>query len=46
MSKGDAANARADFAMALSLNGRNFTAAVGTQALQVGKALDTLAGKK
>lgn len=43
--KGDVAAARADFGKALSLNGRNFTAAVGIQALQVGKALDTLAGK-
>lgn len=45
INKGDAANARADFAKALALNGRNFTAAVGIQALQVGKALDALAGK-
>ena len=46
VAKGDVAGGRADFAKALSLNGRNFTAAVGMQALQVGKALDTLAGKK
>jgi tetratricopeptide (TPR) repeat protein len=43
--KGDVAGARGDFAKALSLNGRNFTAAVGMEALQVGKALDALAGK-
>jgi tetratricopeptide (TPR) repeat protein len=43
--KGDVAGAKADFSKALSLNGRNYTAAVGIQALQVGKALDVLAGK-
>jgi tetratricopeptide (TPR) repeat protein len=43
--KGDVAGARGDFAKALSLNGRNFTAAVGIEAFQVGKALDALAGK-
>jgi tetratricopeptide (TPR) repeat protein len=43
---GDVEGARADFAKALMLNGRNHTAAVGMQALQVGKALDALAGKK
>lgn len=43
--KGDVAGARADFARALALNGRNRTAGVGMEALQVGKALDALAGK-
>jgi tetratricopeptide (TPR) repeat protein len=45
ISKGDVVGARADYAKALSLNNRNFIAAVGMQALQVGKALDALAGK-
>jgi tetratricopeptide (TPR) repeat protein len=45
-SGGDVEGARADFAKALALNGRNHTAAVGMQALQVGKALDVLSGKK
>jgi tetratricopeptide (TPR) repeat protein len=44
--KGDVTGARDDFAKALSLNGRNFTAAVGLEALQVGKALDALSDKK
>jgi tetratricopeptide (TPR) repeat protein len=44
--KGDVAGGRVDFAKALSLNGRNRTAAVGMEALQVGEALDALAGKK
>jgi tetratricopeptide (TPR) repeat protein len=43
---GDVEGARADFAKALVLNGRNHTAAVGMQALQVGKALDILSGNK
>jgi len=43
---GDVEGARADFAKALALNGRNHTAAVGAQALHVGKALDALAAKK
>ena len=43
---GDVGGARADFAQALSLNGRNTTAAVGMQALQVGKAFDVLSRKK
>jgi tetratricopeptide (TPR) repeat protein len=42
---GDVAGARGDFAKALSLNGRNRTAGVGMEALQVGKALDALAGR-
>jgi tetratricopeptide (TPR) repeat protein len=46
IANGDVENARADFAQALMLNGRNHTAAVGMQALQIGKALDALAGKK
>jgi tetratricopeptide (TPR) repeat protein len=46
IANGDVEGARADFAKALMLNGRNLTAAVGMQALQVGKALDALAGKK
>jgi tetratricopeptide (TPR) repeat protein len=43
--KGDVAGARGDFARALALNGRNRTAGVGMEALQVGKALDALAGR-
>jgi tetratricopeptide (TPR) repeat protein len=43
---GDVEGARADFVKALALNGRNHTAAVGAQALHVGKALDALAGNR
>jgi tetratricopeptide (TPR) repeat protein len=43
---GDVEGARADFAKALALNGRNHTAAVGAQALHVARALDALATKK
>jgi len=43
---GDIEGGRTDFDKALALNGRNHTAAIGAQALQVGRALDALAGKR
>src|SRR5262249_52804950 len=43
---GDIEGGRADFAKALALNGRNHMAAIGAQALLMGKALDDLVGKK
>jgi tetratricopeptide (TPR) repeat protein len=46
IAKGDIAAARGDFAKALALNPHNGTAIVGVQALQVAKALDTLATQK
>jgi tetratricopeptide (TPR) repeat protein len=46
MGLGDMAGARGDFAKALAMNRVNVVAAVGLQALQIGKALDSLADQK
>jgi tetratricopeptide (TPR) repeat protein len=46
VASGDVGGGREDFAKALALNGRNINAAVGIQALEVGKAIAALSAPK